>query len=139
MRKVQLATFDGVVYSGYKHIVCDGIDFPNSYDSIPDNSCDDIIAYDFICHAPFNQLNNIMNKIIKKLRKGGNFSFDFLNFKVLDVMNCEDLDFNNRLYRCKACYSIDYIIEFIQKLGLEIITIETKAETCETTITTKRV
>lgn len=145
MRMLQLSVGDSSIYNGYHHFVgnrdfnSENEIFGNDFYSIPDNSCDKIIAFDFLSRFESEKIDMLMKTIVSKLRLGGEFSFDFLNFAAIDVINIEAKDFNNIVFRCKSAFRLSDFVALLDKYRLKIITTETQQDIGKTTVTVERV
>lgn len=134
--RLQLTGKNSDEYSGYTHISVENLD---KLDSIADNSCEDIIALGFFQEYSLQELPNVVNTAVSKLRRGGTLTFNFVNYHTFDVYRTDVETINSILSSSANVLTIKYASELIAHFGLKMITKETNPTTHETTIVAERV
>lgn len=133
--KLQLVS-DCAEYSGYRHLDIADLSKANE---IADNSCEEVIAFGIVHKFHASELDKFLSLGVSKLRRGGQFSFNFVNYHTFDVYNSDVQKMNDVLDRTKCVFSIKYVCDRLQQFGLKLITSETNASTFETTLVTERI
>lgn len=121
--KINITTNPSGSILGYKNIFLSNNNFAKDIDSIINNCCEEII-FTSVDYIPYNETENIILKILSKLRIGGRIIVSGLNFDVLVRAgisgNISEQDFSQIIEDIKSIRSRITISTFLQKNGLFI-------------------
>lgn len=133
--KLQIVT-GGPVYSGYEQLIIDELD---KTDKVPDNSCEEVIAFNYLHQFQPKDLDKAMYLAVSKVRRGGKLSLNFVNLQTFDVYNASIDEMNRVLEKTKVVLSVKYLKDKLPSYGLKLLTSETNPSNFETTFVTERI